>query len=726
MARKKSKKTLQQEIVMVAYALIVMMLVIIAQFRLGILGVFLHRIFLVLFGSYPIFVYALLFIVALGMLFKKQLVFPKGKITIGLILALVALYLYLALASTTIESGFSYLTNYLSRALLIFNESLPAQAGIFGAILYGVVSSLVAREGTWVVLVTITIFSLYLLVGPIIFPSFTFKMPSLFKKDKVKKKDKPIKDKQLDLFETPSAQSMDEAIAKSEAKKSVFIDSDSVTNKTPVKQAVVSESKTTSAATIDVIKSYTLPSLSLLDAFKSKKGSSINNTVAQRKGKQLIELLEQFQIHAELITYHIGPSVTKFEIRPDSNVKISKIASLSDNIKMSLQAKDIRIEAPIPGRNAVGVEIPNVEMTPVRLLEIMESIPSEKADRKLLFALGKNLMGQAIYGELDKMPHLLIAGATGSGKSVAVNAIITTLLLRSTPSEVKMLLIDPKKVEFTAYHDIPHLIAPVVSDASTAAKALKTVVSTMENRYDVFAKVGVRNISAYNEKVLAYPQEHLSIMPKIVVIIDELADLMIVAGKEVEASIQRITQLARAAGIHLIVATQRPSTDVITGIIKANIPSRIAFAVSSNVDSRTILDVGGAEKLLGSGDMLYVPIGEPNPIRIQGVFVSDDEVKKVAQAAIGQGKPQYEDAFMDLDGVESNNGFVLASDDPLYEDIKDFVISNQKASTSMIQRRFSLGYNRAARMMDSLEMEEIIGPPQGSKPREVLVSKDDQ
>ena len=291
MARKKSKKTLQQEIMMVAYALIIMMLVIIAQFRLGILGVFLHRIFLVLFGSYPIFVYALLFIVALGMLFKKQLVLPKGKISFGLILALVALYLYLALASTTIESGLSYLTNYLSRALLIFNESLPAQAGIFGAILYGVVSFLVAREGTWVVLVTITIFSLYLLVGPIIFPSFTFKMPSLFTKDKVKKKDKPTKDKQLDLFETPSAQSMDEAIAKSEAKKSVFIDSDSVTNKPPSKPAVSSESKTTSAATIDVIKSYTLPSLSLLDAFKSKKGSSINNTVDQRKGKQLIELL---------------------------------------------------------------------------------------------------------------------------------------------------------------------------------------------------------------------------------------------------------------------------------------------------------------------------------------------------------------------------------------------------------------------------------------------------
>lgn len=725
MAQRKSKQKIQHDIAMVAYALITIMLVVIAYLRLGILGVFIHRVFLVMFGTYPIFAYLALLFGAIVLITKKKLSFPKGKITVGISLAVLALYLYLALASTGSESGFTYLSDYLSRVLLIFNESLPAQAGIFGALLFGTISSLVAREGTWVVLITLTIFSLYLLVGPIIFPSLNIKLPTFKKKNKIKSKKKSNVQEQMDIFETPSAQSMDEAIAKSEAKKSVFIDSESVVGRAnhASKQASV-ETKTTSAGTIDVIKNYTLPSLTLLDAFKSKKGSSINNAVAQRKGKQLIELLEQFQIHAELITYHIGPSVTKFEIRPDSNIKISKIGSLSDNIKMNLQAKDIRIEAPIPGRNAVGVEIPNVEMTPVRLLELMEGLSPDKSSKKLLFILGKNLMGNAIYGELDKMPHLLIAGATGSGKSVAVNAIITTLLLRTTPSEVKMLLIDPKKVEFTPFHDLPHLIAPVVSDAQHAAKALKTIVNMMENRYDVFAKVGVRNINAYNDKVLANPDEHLSIMPKIVVIIDELADLMIVAGKEVEASIQRITQLARAAGIHLIVATQRPSTDVITGIIKANIPSRIAFAVSSNVDSRTILDVGGAEKLLGSGDMLYVPIGEPNPIRIQGVFVSDDEVRKVAQAAIGQGKPEYEDAFMDLDGVEGNDGFVLANDDPLYEDIKEFIISSQKASTSMIQRRFSLGYNRAARMMDSLEAEGIIGPPQGSKPREVLVSDD--
>ena len=720
MARKKSKQTIQSEVIMVVYALIAIMLVVIAYFKLGILGVFLHRLSLVLFGMYPIFVYMLIIVIALYIIYKRKWPSLHGKVRVGLLLAVIVIYLYIALASTTTELGFQYLRDYLGRFLDVFNESSSAQAGIFGAVLYGIISALVAREGTWVVLFTLTIVAMYLMLGPIIFPTFKWKMPAFKPKKKTRKASSA-------MMETPVAKTMDEAIAKSEARKSVFIESDTITKERPVAQSASTstDQKTSSAATIDSIKPYQIPSIALLDAFKPKRGSSVNNTVAQQKGKKLIELLEQFQIHAELITYHIGPSVTKFEVRPDSNVKISKIASLADNIKMQLQAKDIRIEAPIPGRNAVGVEIPNVEMTPVRLHEIMQQVPQDKKDKKLLFALGKDLMGRSIFGELDKMPHLLIAGATGSGKSVCVNSIITTLLLRSSPSEVKLLLIDPKKVEFTTYHDLPHLIGPVISDAAMAAKSLKIIVNMMENRYDIFAKVGVRNISAYNEKVLAYPDEHLAIMPWIVVIIDELADLMIVAGKDVEASIQRITQLARAAGIHLIVATQRPSTDVITGIIKANIPSRIAFAVTSNVDSRTILDYGGAEKLLGYGDMLYVPIGEPNPIRIQGVFVSDDEVRKVAQAAIGQGKPMYDDAFIQLEGVENNEGFVQASEDPLYQEVKSFVIHAQKASTSMIQRRFSLGYNRAARMMDSMEAEGVIGPASGSKPREVYQQSDE-
>jgi DNA segregation ATPase FtsK/SpoIIIE, S-DNA-T family len=343
----------------------------------------------------------------------------------------------------------------------------------------------------------------------------------------------------------------------------------------------------------------------------------------------------------------------------------------------------------------------------------------DRSAKKLLVPLGKDLMGKVVYTELDKMPHLLIAGATGSGKSVCINAFICTILLRTSPDEVKLLLIDPKKVEFVAYQKIPHLICPVISDATEAAKVLRVIVNMMENRYEVFSKVGVRNITTYNELLVKQPQDHLEFMPWIVVIIDELADLMIVAGKEVESSIQRITQLARAAGIHLIVATQRPSTDVITGIIKANIPSRIAFAVSSGIDSRTILDHVGAERLLGYGDMLFFPVGEPSSIRIQGVYVSDEEVRRLADATSIQRKPNFDDAFLHLNDPEEESGFKNLTEDPLYEEVKQFVLDTRRASTSTIQRHFGLGYNRAARIMDMLEQKGIIGPQQGSKPRDI-------
>jgi S-DNA-T family DNA segregation ATPase FtsK/SpoIIIE len=721
--KKRSKKAIQEEMIRVTYMAIIIMVLVIAYFKQGPVGLFLYRLSLVLFGTYPLVNYLLIALISLLVLFKKKLK-VSYKMVIAAFIIFSVWYLYMALSMTDYV-GLDYIQHFLGRMKPIFLEQLPAEIGLIGALFYGGISALIHQGGVKILIATLIILAIYLLFGVQIAKLLNIKLPSIKKANKParKKPRRKLKPSAADEFESPSAATMDEAIAKSETKKAVFIDSESVT-KPQVVAPPVKEVKVTSAATVSTFENYTLPSLNLLDAFKSKKGSSLNNIAAQRKGKQLIDLLDQFQIPAELIEYHIGPAITKFEIRPDSNVKVSKIASLSDNIKMNLKAKDIRIEAPIPGRNAVGVEIPNVEVTPVRLLELIENIPEAKKDKQLLFILGKNLMGQAIYGELDKMPHLLIAGATGSGKSVAVNALITTLLLRTTPSQVKMLLIDPKKVEFTPFHEIPHLIAPVVSDASEAARALKVMVGIMEERYELFASVETRNISAYNEKVVNEPHLHLEIMPKIVVIIDELADLMAVAGKDVEGSIQRITQLARAAGIHLIVATQRPSTDVITGIIKANIPSRIAFAVTSHIDSRTILDASGAEKLLGYGDMLYVPIGEPHPTRIQGVFVSDDEVKRVAQAATGQAKPHFDDAFMELDGVEGNEGYLGALDDPLYEEVKAYIIATQRASTSMIQRRFSLGYNRAARIMDTLFEQNIIGPPAGSKAREVLVASD--
>lgn len=466
---------------------------------------------------------------------------------------------------------------------------------------------------------------------------------------------------------------------------------------------------------------YKLPRLTLLNEAGKKSRSSANLQAAKLKGRQLIDILEQFGVKATLVGTHIGPSITKFEVRPDLGVRVNKISNLQYDIKMALAAKDIRIEAPIPGKSAVGIEVPNEEKTTVHFKEMMRSIPQSMADRRLLFCLGMDLMGNAVYGELNKMPHLLVAGATGSGKSVCINSIICTILMRVRPDEVQMLLIDPKKVEFTPYHEVPHLLAPVITDGEEANRALKVIVQMMDERYELFAKAGVRNIASYNANVEAHPQEHHQKLASIVVIIDELADLMLVAAKEVESSIQRITQLARAAGIHLIVATQRPSVDVITGVIKANIPSRIAFAVSSAVDSRTILDQMGAEKLLGYGDMLYLPVGETSAKRIQGVFVDDSEVARITDFCKQQGRPRYADAFLRLEEVDSSFGMQAgeSQEDPLYEEVRSFVIQSQKASTSLIQRKFSIGYARAARLIDVLEERGIIGEARGSKPREV-------
>ena len=478
----------------------------------------------------------------------------------------------------------------------------------------------------------------------------------------------------------------------------------------------------------DLYKNYRLPNYRNLLLSSINSSSTKNKTSAQIKGRKLIEILSKFGIKAELINIHIGPSVTKFEIRPDSGVNLSRFHSISDNIKMELAAKDIRIEAPIPGKNAVGVEVPNAENTMVRMSELISKVPAEKRNSKLLFTLGKDLLGQPVFCELNKMPHLLIAGATGSGKSVCINTIITSFILRVKPDEVKLVLVDPKKVEFTPYHDIPHILWPVITDPKMASFMLKKIVIMMEDRYNLFAQVGAREINVYNQKVeehnknLQEGESPMEKLPFIVVIIDELADLMQVANKDVEGSIQRITQLARASGIHLIVATQRPSTDVITGLIKSNIPSRISFAVSSSIDSRTILDQTGAERLLGNGDMLYSPQGTNSPIRLQGCYVTDDEIKNVTEFCKSQARPDYDDTYFALKNNESSSaGNNASQDDDLYDEAVEFVAKTKKASTSSLQRKFGIGYNRAARLIDTMEENGLIGPSNGSKPREVFV-----
>ena len=701
MARKKQKISYKHsQIIMIC--LIVLAFVFIAFQRLGFIGIHLDRILNIFFGSRRDIVYLFITLYCLYRIFvrKKPVLSLKHKIILGLTsLILLVGTSYFSYLPTDI--GFTVFNAWIKNFAFIYTEKFSAQGGFFGVVFYSLLTFLLDRFGTLIALI-ISLLILLLL-------SFNFG----FVKDWFVSKKSNYQSRKETYYEEEESEPI--------VQKPVFLTPDE-----PVKQKVKiieADIKTKSAATIHRIGNYTLPSLSVLDEAIGKSKSNANSNAANQKGRKLIEILGEFGVNASLVGTHIGPAVTKFEVRPDSNVKISKIASLQDNIKMELAAKELRLEAPIPGRNAVGIEIPNVEMIPVRMIELIKDIAPDKQSKKLLFPLGKDLMGKSVYSELDKMPHLLIAGATGSGKSVCVNSIIINFLLRTSPNELKLVLIDPKKVEFTPYHKIPHLISPVISDAVEAAKALKVIVMMMENRYEIFSKVGVRNIQTYNELLQKNTDPTLEPMPWIVVIIDELADLMIVAGKEVEASIQRITQLARAAGIHLIVATQRPSTDVITGIIKANIPSRIAFAVSSGIDSRTIIDGVGAERLLGYGDMLFFPVGEPAPVRVQGVYVTDEEIRRVTDFVNQQQKPQFDDAFLNLNESEGSTQGGTSSEDPLFEEVKNYIIETGRASTSNIQRRFGLGYNRAARLIDILEEQGVVGSAQGSKPRDVYYHK---
>ncbi len=489
---------------------------------------------------------------------------------------------------------------------------------------------------------------------------------------------------------------------------------------------------------VEVVKTnnnYQLPSLNLLKV-PTKKKSGVNQASIEKNIEILERVIKDFGIVGKVVEVNTGPTVTQYELEIQSGTKLSKITSINKEISLALAKKDVRIQAPIPGKSTVGVEIANDTTTPVTLREILETVPKAKSSNKLLVALGKNIMGKTIFAEIDKTPHLLVAGSTGSGKSVCINCIIASILMRAKPDEVKLMMVDPKKVELNMYNGIPHLMMPVVTDPKKASIALQKIVQEMESRYDLFEQKNVKNIATYNEWVdkenaKRSDDDKIKKMHYIVVIVDELADLMLVASKEVEDSIMRITQMARAAGIHLIIATQRPSTDVITGVVKANIPSRISFAVSSSIDSRTILDMSGAEKLLGKGDMLFLPFGENIPQRVQGAFVSDEELQKIVDHTVQQQIAQYDERFMNLSAASSqgNTGGERKDvheeyDDPLYNDIVEFVITTGKASASLLQRRFKLGYNRAARIIDLLEERGIIGPQNGSKPREVLVKLD--
>ena len=597
--------------------------------------------------------------------------------------------------------------------------SIVIGGGFIGALFISLLYGLFGKTGSIVILVVLCIFAAVL--------TFNINLSEIFKKIigifKRQKKAEDSEDIPISTADTikPLADS-NEPIKKKEEK--IVITSMEELKQKPIEQESL-ESKNKHVETEEDL-SYRLPKFSeIFDPLKPKK---INSTEFTKSNKEILErVLRDFGINAKVVEIHIGPAVTEYELTVPAGTKVNRIVNINKEIALALAAKDVIIQAPIPGKSTIGVEIPNPTISSVTLREVLESPQNLKSDAKICAALGKDIMGTPKVMDLTKMPHLLVAGSTGSGKSVCINGIIASILMRYKPNEVKLVLVDPKKVELTNYNGIPHLLCPVVSDPKKASLTLQKVVTEMDKRFTIFSEQEVKNISGYNDLIekenKKHPENPQAKMPYIVVIIDELADLMLVASKEVEDSITRITQLARAAGIHLIVATQRPSTDVITGLIKNNIPSRISFAVSSQIDSRTILDQPGAEKLLGKGDMLYFPMGEASPTRIQGCFINDDEIKRLIDFCKNQATAKYDEEFSSVSQNTTSgsaNNFA-GEDDEAYNEVVEFAIQTGKISASLIQRRFRFGYNRAARMVDLLESRGIVGPQNGSKPREVLV-----
>ena len=736
MAKKKKKKDSNNNGYSVELTGLILILIGIIGFGFGIVGNLLKQFAMFLAGIWWFIILSILIILGIYMLYKRKM--PKFSdqkligIYIFIIILLVASHFeFINQTDSAKDIIVETYNNFMERiSTMNANNSLHSTGistviiggGFIGALFASALYACVGKTGTIVILVLLGIFASVL--------TFDINLSLIFKKIfgifKFKKKDKMDNNNEPDEIPISDSNTIKEApIEKHEDNKIIITSMEELKNKPITQESLEVPSKTTPTTEED--KSYTLPKFSqIFDPLKPKKN---NNTSFTQANKEILErVLKDFGIAAKVVEIHIGPAVTEYELTVPPATKVNKIVNIDKEIALALAAKDVIIQAPIPGKSTIGIEIPNPTISSVTLREVLESPQNLKSDAKICAALGKDIMGTPKVFDLTKMPHLLVAGSTGSGKSVCINGIIASILMRYKPSEVKLVLVDPKKVELTNYNGIPHLLCPVVSDPKKASLTLQKVVTEMDNRFQTFSDKEVKNITGYNEMIEKYNKKHpespQSKMPYIVVIIDELADLMLVASKEVEDSITRITQLARAAGIHLIVATQRPSTDVITGLIKNNIPSRIAFAVASQIDSRTILDQRGAERLLGKGDMLYFPMGESAPTRIQGCFINDDEIKRLIDYCKEQGSANYDQAFENVSqntSSDSGNSAVSGDDDEAYNDVVEFAIQTGKISASLIQRRFRFGYNRAARMMDLLEARGIVGPQNGSKPREVLV-----
>ncbi len=709
---------------------LVLILIGLIGFGFGPVGAILKEFAMFLLGEWWFCILILVLILGIFMLIKRKLpnFFSAKLIGIYLIIIVILVLSHMTFVKTCDKPTAIFqatIDNYMDRMDSINKNniltstgqtSIVIGGGILGAFFSFAISALFGLTGTYIVLSILFIFGLVM--------TFNLNLGNLlgkiFKKPHFKKREKVIEEiKEEDLIPiTGNDNDEDKIVITSvEELKQNHVVENVQENKVEVGQG-----------TNSINGSYKLPPFSLLE--EPSKNKKVNSTEFIRSNKESLErVLNDFQIQGKVVEIHVGPTVTQYEVVVPTGTKLSRISNINKEIALALAAKDVRIEAPIPGKSTIGVEIPNKEVSPVKIKEVITNVNSEKVKKGLLVTLGKDITGKTINADLTTMPHLLVAGSTGSGKSVCINSIIISLLMHYRPDEVKLVLVDPKQVELSNYNGIPHLMCPVVTDPKRASLVLQKVVAEMDRRYKVLAAKGVKKIADYNAKIedenKKNPNNLQDKMNYLVVIVDEMADLMIVAKKEVEDSIMRITQLARAAGIHLIVATQRPSTDVITGVIKTNIPSRIAFAVASYIDSRTILDSPGAEKLLGKGDMLYLPMGANNPTRIQGCFISDNEIERIIDHVSKQQAVSYDESLTSTNveqthmaGSESQND---DSDDPIYDEVVEFAISTGKISASLLQRRFRLGYNRAARIVDLLEERGIIGPQNGSKPREVLV-----
>ena len=754
MAKKKQKKKennsgFKYPIEIKGIVFIVVAIIGFLGFKANILGTIIKGFAMFLMGSFDFIVLLIMLISGFYMLVKRENPKYFSSRMIGIYIFLVGLLSLAHLNYLDVNSTFfDTMKNTIDEVIKCINTKVSfAGGGVIGAFFISIFYYLLGKMGSIIVI------SVLMLIGVILVSDLSISDAISKIREKLKRKketsneedDEYENEEDEEDYDEETGEVIDkkakrkaekEKIKLAKAKRLSYIEEDDEEEEEEVIPKKQEEKKEETPASNKYLN-YVLPDLSILDAGDNnskKKGQAKNEAMILDNAKRLDGVLRDFGITAKVKTAHVGPSITQYELEVKSGTKISKIKALSSEIALALAATDVRIQAPIPGKSTVGVELPNKISTGVSFYEMMQELLKENSDNKLRVALGKDIMGQPIFMDINKTPHLLIAGSTGSGKSVCVNCIISSILMRAKPDEVKLIMVDPKKVELTMYNCIPHLLMPVITDPKKASAALQKVVDEMEKRYELFSDSKTKNIEGYNAKLRAQNEllpveSQKPLLPYIVVLIDELADLMLVASKEVEQSIMRITQMARAAGIHLIVATQRPSTDVITGVVKANIPSRISFAVSSQIDSRTILDHPGAEKLLGKGDMLYAPMGATSPTRIQGAFISEEDVEKIANKTIEQQKAVYDENFMKLDEVGSKTSIDkddVDNDDPLYNDIVEFVISTRKASASLLQRRFKLGYNRAARIIDLLEERGIIGPANGSKPREVLVDNDEE